>query len=170
VSFALRRAGPEDAPTVQALFCRSFKATFGHLYPAGDLAEFLDGCRVERFAQELQDAENACMMGIGPDGGLAGYCLLGPMDLPVETVRRWWVLRQLYLEEEAKGSRLADALMAWAVAEARLRGYRELLLTVWIGNHRARRFYERHGFEEVGRYPFRVGSTVDDDRILRLSL
>jgi ribosomal protein S18 acetylase RimI-like enzyme len=60
--------------------------------------------------------------------------------------------------------------MAWAIAEARARGFQELYLTVWIGNHRARRFYEAHGFEEVGHYPFRVGSTVDDDRILRLRL
>ena len=35
---------------------------------------------------------------------------------------------------------------------------------------RARRFYERYGFEEIGRYDFRVGETIDDDRIMRLRL
>ena len=56
------------------------------------------------------------------------------------------------------------------VAEARARGFDELYLTVWIENHRARRFYERNGVVEVGRYAFVVGDQVDDDRILRLTL
>jgi ribosomal protein S18 acetylase RimI-like enzyme len=80
------------------------------------------------------------------------------------------VLRQLYLDEEAKGTGLAQALMEAALAEARARGVKELYLTVWVDNHRARRFYERYGFEEVGAYAFVVGSTIDDDRILRLRL
>jgi ribosomal protein S18 acetylase RimI-like enzyme len=45
-----------------------------------------------------------------------------------------------------------------------------MLLSVYIDNHRARRFYERYGFEEVGRYAFPVGGTIDDDRIMRLAL
>ena len=53
---------------------------------------------------------------------------------------------------------------------ARARGMQDLYLTVWVENHRARRFYDRHGFVEVGKYPYVVGSTVDDDRILRLIL
>ena len=35
---------------------------------------------------------------------------------------------------------------------------------------RARRFYERYGFEEVGKYVFMVGNHADDDRIMRLTL
>ena len=40
--------------------------------------------------------------------------------------------------------------MDWALDEARRRGVDELYLTVYIDNHRARRFYERYGFEAVG--------------------
>ena len=45
-----------------------------------------------------------------------------------------------------------------------------MLLSVYIDNHRARRFYERYGFEEVGRHQFRIGDMIDDDRIMRLAL
>jgi GNAT superfamily N-acetyltransferase len=170
VTVSLRRATADDAPAVRDLFCRSFTATFGHLYPPQELADWLAGCSLERFMQECGGADHACMLGIATDGRLLGYCTLGPQDLPVTSDRPWWVLRQLYLEEEAKGTGLAHALLAWAIAEARARGFSDLCLTVWIDNHRARRFYERHGFEEIGRYAFRVGSTVDDDRILRRAL
>ena len=46
----------------------------------------------------------------------------------------------------------------------------ELYLTVYVDNHRARRFYDRYGFERVGRYDFMVGSHADEDVIMRRSL
>lgn len=170
MSFALRRAEAADAAAVQRLFHKSFTATFGHLYPPEELAEFLAGCSEERFRHESSAADHALMLGEGADGQLLGYCTLGPYDLELDTPRRWWVLRQLYLDEAAKGTGLAQALMDWAIGEARGRDFQELYLTVWVENHRARRFYDRQGFIEVGKYAYQVGNTVDDDRILRLDL
>ena len=46
----------------------------------------------------------------------------------------------------------------------------ELYLTVFIENHRARRFYDRYGFEAVGRYDFMVGNHADEDIIMRKRL
>lgn len=169
-AFALRPATIADAGRVRGLFCRSFRATFGHLYPPHELEEWLEGMSEARFRVEAGCASHACFLGEAPDGRLLGYVTLGPQDLGIEPGARWWVLRQLYLDEEAKGTGLAQALMEAALAEARARGVKELYLTVWVDNHRARRFYERYGFEEVGAYAFVVGSTIDDDRILRLRL
>lgn len=175
MSFRLRRAGAADAGTVRALFHKVFADTFGHLYPPGELAGFLADASEDRFHLACTDPDHAVMLGLAADGTPLGYCLLGPYDLDghipeLLAGRRWWVLRQLYLDEPAKGTGLADALTDWAVSEARARGMQDLYLTVWIENHRARRFYDRRGFVEVGRYPYVVGTTVDDDRILRLSL
>lgn len=169
MTFTLRRAGAADAPAVRTLFCNSFTDTFGHLYPPEELAEFLNGCSEERFRAELASPEFAVMLGVSGDR-LLGYCTLGPQDLGIAMEERSWVLRQLYLDPAAKGTGLAQALMDWALAEARSRSVEALYLTVWVDNHRARRFYERQGFVEVGSYAFQVGSTVDDDRILRLAL
>lgn len=169
-AFRLRQATGADAPRVRDLFCRSFAATFGHLYPPHELQEWLAGCTEAQFAVECSSAAYASFLGEDAAGRLLGYVTLGHQHLGIAPAARWWVLRQLYLEEAAKGSGLADALFREAVAEARRRDVAELYLTVWVDNHRARRFYDRRGFEEVGRYAFRVGSTVDDDRILRLCL
>ena len=45
-----------------------------------------------------------------------------------------------------------------------------MTLSVYVDNHRARRFYEKRGFEEVGQYKFMVGNHEDDDRIMRVKL
>jgi ribosomal protein S18 acetylase RimI-like enzyme len=60
--------------------------------------------------------------------------------------------------------------MDWTVAEAERRGAKELYLTVYVENHRARRFYDRYGFEAVGRYDFMVGTHADEDVIMRKAL
>lgn len=165
----LRRATAADAAAVRALFCNSFSATFGHLYPPAELADWLEGCTEARFSVECTDPAYAVMLG-EQDGILLGYCTLGHQDLGIELAEKSWVLRQLYLDEPAKGTGLAQALMQWAIAESRARGLANIYLTVWVENHRARRFYEGFGFHEIGSYQFKVGSTVDDDRILHLAL
>ena len=60
--------------------------------------------------------------------------------------------------------------MAWVIATARERGAADLFLSVFIDNHRARRFYARYGFEEVGSYAFMVGTHADEDIVMRLGL
>lgn len=170
IAYRLRRAGADDAARVRDLFCRSFTATFGHLYPPHELAEWLEGCSEAGFRRECSADDHAAFVGEAADGQLLGYVTLGAQDLGMVPDGRAWVLRQLYLEEAAKGTGLAAALMDAALAESRARHMDEVLLTMWVDNHRARRFYARYGFEEVGRYAFVVGSTVDDDRILRLRL
>ena len=65
---------------------------------------------------------------------------------------------------------IAGAMMDWAIDEARRRCAGELYLTVYTDNHRARRIYERYGFEEIGPYAFMVGEQADEDIIMRLHL
>jgi L-amino acid N-acyltransferase YncA len=167
----MRRAGAADAAAVRALFCLSYADTFGHTYKPGVMERwFEESCTEARFADECAAADFSVHLAEDTAGRLLGYCTLGPYDIEPETTKRWWVLRQLYLDPAAKGSGLGQALLEQAIAEARARGFEELYLTVWIENHRARRFYERNGFVEVGRYAFVVGDQVDDDRILRLTL
>jgi GNAT superfamily N-acetyltransferase len=100
----------------------------------------------------------------------AGYCKLGPPSLPFEVTGPTQELRQLYVLKPWHGAGIAAALMDWALDQARLRGAEQMFLSVFTDNHRARRFYARYGFEEVGTYHFMVGSHADDDIILRLKL
>jgi ribosomal protein S18 acetylase RimI-like enzyme len=60
--------------------------------------------------------------------------------------------------------------MGWALETAGAMGAGEMFLTVYTDNHRARRFYERHGFEYIGPYTYMVGNHADEDIIMRLQL
>jgi RimJ/RimL family protein N-acetyltransferase len=60
---------------------------------------------------------------------------------------------------------VAVALMDWTLDAARAMGAPEIYLAVFEYNHRARAFYTRYGFVEIGTFDFRVGTRVDCDRI-----
>lgn len=166
MSVTYRDAGPADAATLDRIFDAVFVDTFGHLYRPEDLEAFLTSYGVADWEADLADP--AFAFRIAEDGGeAAGYVKLGPMKLPMETDRPALLLDQLYILKEHHGAGIARELMDWAFFEARRRGAEELYLTVFVDNHRARRFYDRYGFEAVGRYDFMVGSHADEDIIMR---
>lgn len=161
-----RDANPADAPALRALFAESFVETFGHLYRPADLQEFLETNSMAKWERNLSDAQVAIRIAEA-EGELAGFVELAPKQLPYETSAPAIELRRLYLRTSAHGRGIADELMRWALREATARGAQEIVLSVYVDNHRARRFYERYGFETVGKYDFMVGSHADEDLILR---
>jgi ribosomal protein S18 acetylase RimI-like enzyme len=164
-----RDATPADLAAVDALFRRSFVATFGHLYAPADLAVFLDGFTSAAWAAELAQTDLAIRLA-ERDGVLLGFCKVSDLTLPVEPAGRALELRQLYLDDAAKGTGVADELVHWAAATGRARGAGELFLSVYCDNHRAKRFYARHGFADIGPYTFMVGDHADEDRLMRAAL
>jgi ribosomal protein S18 acetylase RimI-like enzyme len=166
MTITYRDASPPDAAALDCIFDTSFCDTFAHLYRPEDLNAFLSGFGVADWEEQLKDQAYAFRVGEA-DGEPVGYIKLGPMKLPVETDRRALLLDQLYILKDHHGVGIAHGLMDWALAEARRRGAEELYLTVYVDNHRARRFYDRYGFEAVGRYDFMVGEQADQDIIMR---
>jgi ribosomal protein S18 acetylase RimI-like enzyme len=169
VTITYRDAVPPDAATLARIFDTSFCDTFAHLYRSEDLETFLSSFGVSDWEAQLKDPAYAFR--IGEAGGEpVGYVKLGPLKLPVETNRPAVVLDQLYILKGYHGVGIAHGLMDWTLAEAVRRGAEELYLTVFVDNHRARRFYDRYGFEAVGRYDFMVGNHADEDIIMRKAL
>ena len=164
-----RDARPEDASTLADLFARSFTDTFGHLYAPEDLAAFLGGFSEAGWRAELADPLFAFRLA-EEEGRAAGYLKLGPTSLPHVAPGPAIEIRQFYLLSPWQGRGVAGALMDWALVEARARGAEAMYLSVFIDNHRARRFYERYGFTYLGPYAFMVGNHPDEDQVLRLSL
>jgi len=164
-----RDAGPGDAAILAAIGRQSFIETFGHLYSPENLAAFLVNHSEENWRAELSDPAYVVRLGL-VDGAAVAYIKLGPPSLPFEVKGPTIELRQFYVLKPWHGSGLATAMMEWVVAEAGRRGAKEICLSVFVDNHRARRFYERYGFEVVGRYDFMVGTHADEDLIMRKPL
>jgi ribosomal protein S18 acetylase RimI-like enzyme len=64
------------------------------------------------------------------------------------------------------GRGVAQALMARVVAEAVAAGANTLWLGVWEHNHRARAFYGKCGFADVGEHVFLFGTDPQTDRVM----
>ena len=77
-----------------------------------------------------------------------------------------WAVVRFYVDRPWHGHGVAGALMA-AVAEAtRAAGGRTLWLTAWEQNPRARAFYAKMGFRDVGTDTFVLGHSPQVDRVL----
>ena len=159
----------EDSAAVADLFARSFVETFAHLYRQEDLDSFLAGVTAQAFAAEIADVGFALRLA-EINGEPIGFAKLGPANLPVESPEGTLELWQIYVLKPWQGQGIAQQLYGWAEDEARRRGGTHLQLTVFIDNHRARRFYDRRGFAAVGRYAFMVGKHADEDIIMRKPL
>lgn len=164
-----RDATPEDAKILAELGRATFTETFGHLYSAENLAAFLETHSPERWRGELSDPAYAVRLA-EEEGQAAAYAKLGPPSLPFETKRPAIELRQFYVLKPWHGAGIAREMMAWTIAAAKARKAEELYLSVFTDNYRARRFYDRYGFEQVGIYHFMVGSHADEDLVMRLDL
>ena len=164
-----RDALPADAATMAALGRETFTETFGHLYKAEDLAAFLGTHSEEGWAAQLADPAFSVRLA-EEEGKAVAYAKLGPPSLPFEPRGPCIELRQFYVLKPWHGRGIAHALMDWALKEAKTRGAEEMYLSVFVDNHRARRFYERYGFEFVQTYAFMVGSHADEDHIMRFVL
>jgi ribosomal protein S18 acetylase RimI-like enzyme len=169
MTIAYRPGRPADLLAIDALFRTSFADTFAHLYKPADLAAFFANFTPAAWAEEMADERYAFRLA-EDDGQLVGFVKLGPPSVPVESRVDRLELRQIYLQKEWHGQGIAQQLMDWAIAEAKQRDARELYLTVYVDNDRARRVYERYGFQPVGRYDFMVGNHADEDIIMRLAL
>ncbi|HEY1631211.1 MAG TPA: N-acetyltransferase [Rhizomicrobium sp.] len=73
----------------------------------------------------------------------------------------------MYVRAPHRGSGLADALLE-ALIDHAVGAVEQLKLTVNMENVAAIKFYERHGFREIGRYPnsLRVGDRTYEELIM----
>jgi GNAT superfamily N-acetyltransferase len=165
----MRPGRKSDAAALSALGAQTFTDTFGHLYQPQDLDTFLASHAEEKWAAELADPEFAILV-VEADRAAVAYAKVGPPHLPFEPRGQAVELRQFYIVKEWQGRGLANDMMRWVIDEAEKRGGNDLYLSVFVDNHRARKFYERWGFVPEGRYAFMVGNHADEDIVMRRPL
>jgi len=149
-----------------------FTDTFAGRFDGDALAAFCDGAYLPggTMARDL-GADDVHWRVATIEGAPIGYAKLTPLRAPAADPRPGSMeLQQIYLRGEWHGSGVADRLMQWAVGQAQALGAPDLYLTVFDDNDRAKRFYARYGFGEVGRCSFEIGGRTYDDRIWRKGL
>lgn len=167
----IRRAVEADAPVVAELARRTFFDTFAANNDAGDMALHLARAYgVPQQSAELTDPAITTLL-VERDGDAVAYAQLRSGHVPdcvsgAAPLEVW----RFYVRQEWHGRGIAQALMDRVTAEARERGARTLWLGVWEKNDRARAFYAKCGFADVGEHIFLFGTDPQTDRVMTLSL
>lgn len=156
----------ERGEALNAMARQCFVDTFAHLYEESDLATFLKTAYgPEGLLRDLADPGYS-WRAAADDDQIVAYAKVGPVGVPAPQPQPGGLeLRQLYVLKPWQGAGVAAELMRWAIATARARGAPELYLSVFHHNHRAKRFYARYGFADIGPCEFRVGDQIDEDRM-----
>ncbi len=165
-----RDAAPGDGAMLGGIARATFIETFGLLYSLPNLELFLRNGTDSAYESELADPDIAVRFAMAGDVPV-GFCKVSSLKLPADTSEPTAMeLRQLYIFRPWQGTGIADVLTRWAFDRARARGAREIWLSVFTENQRARRFYARHGFTEIAPYKFMVGDQADEDMLCRAAL
>lgn len=170
----LRQATHADVPELVAVGRTTFTDAFGHMYAASDLAGFLDTWRSPQgIAANIADPAISVM--IAEDyGAIVAYCTTlfgkGFDERPEPKPMNPALLSQLYCTQATVGRGIGAALLEDCLAQARMRGCDAVQLSVWSGNDRAQRFYQRYGFAKVADIDFWVGNHRDDEFLYELRL
>ena len=85
------------------------------------------------------------------DGKMIGFAQLYPVFSSVG-MKLAWILNDLFVVEEARGSGAADALLKAAQEMGADTGSRWLMLQTATTNHRAQKVYERNGWVKDEEY------------------
>ena len=167
----IRPATLADAATLTELGARTFRDTFAADNTPEDVEAFLAShYRPELQEAELKDPRNLYLLA-EVSGVPAGFALLrdGALEQGVQA-KRPLNLSRLDVDQPFLGAKVGAALMLRCLEEARTRKHDVLWLGVWEHNTRARAFYARWGFTEVGEMHFPLGSDLQRDLVLALAL
>ncbi len=147
---SVRRAVAGDAEGCARVHVVSWRAGYEGMLPAEYLDSLAVADRLPWWEQQLGPSGNPDVEVFVADdpgsGGVRGFATVGPSgDDPAVGV-----LAQLYLEPGAWGTGIARDLLAAALDSLRARGFVAATLGVARDNARARRFYEREGWQATG--------------------
>jgi ribosomal protein S18 acetylase RimI-like enzyme len=165
--FPIRPAAPADAEALSELATRTFLDTFSAQNDPYDLQLYLGSVyRREKQAEEIADPRMSTLVA-EVDGRLAAFAQLRSSEMPEcvadpEAIE----LMRFYVDRRFHGRGLAAALMTAVLAESRRRGAGTLWLGVWEHNGRAKAFYLKCGFRDVGSHVFLLGTDPQTDRIM----
>lgn len=167
----IRNAEPRDSAALSDLARRIYIDTFGATDNPEDQRLFLSKAYTpEKQREEICDPKMITLL-VECDGTLGAYaqlrightldCVRGPD--PLEIMR-------FYVEKSFHGQGVAQQLMAEIEEIAGGLGAKTLWLGVWERNERAKAFYRKFGFREVGKKDFHVGTDQQTDLVFERPL
>lgn len=168
----IQQAAPQHASSIAELHSRSFLSSYAHLPVTRRSAETgLEG-RVVVWDERLRRSERATLVAIGDDR-VVGFVHLGrsPDDDADATTGHVY---SVHVDPDLTGRGIGRQLVAAATTALASDGHRAATLWVLAENERARRFYERLGWQSDGSVRTEIlsvgGEEGDEVEVVRLRL
>jgi len=163
----IRLGTAADAGLLAALARDTFFDTFASTNDATDMALHLERAYgVAQQTAELTDPAITTLL-VGEGAETVAYAQVRSGHVPdcvsgAAPIELW----RFYVQQGWHGRGIAQALMPRVVAEATAAGAQTLWLGVWEHNLRARAFYGKCGFVDVGEHVFLFGTDPQTDRVM----
>lgn len=165
--FHLRPGTPEDALAVSALAIQVFLDTYALDGVRPDLArEAFREYAIEAFDTRLRESWRRFVLALR-DTGVVGFAeiTVDERAAPAGEVHGAELVR-LYVQPRFQAAGLGRRLIAAAEAVALEAGCAALWLAAWEGNERARAFYARLGYDDVGATVYRFEGQDYPNRVI----
>jgi ribosomal protein S18 acetylase RimI-like enzyme len=164
VEWTIRPAEAGDADALALVGAATFLETYaGAIDGEGLIAHCGEHHSAAAYRCLLEAGARAWLVEMAPGAAPIGYALACAPELE-QAQPGDWELKRIYVLSRFHGTGLSAALLDAVIAAAV--GQERLLLGVKNDNHRALRFYRKHGFTEVGTRFFQVGAGRYDDLVL----
>jgi GNAT superfamily N-acetyltransferase len=164
----IRYATAADNALLAELGAQTFRDTFAADNTPQNIAAYLAASfSLEKQAVELADPTSVFLLA-EVEGAAVGYARLkrGQPAMGITCSRPIEIVR-FYARKEWIGQGVGATLMKACLDEAKQRGCDTIWLDVWERNLRARAFYRKWGFVEVGTQVFELGDDLQNDLLMQ---
>ena len=166
----LRRAGVADAVKLSLIGCATFIESFANDHDGDEVVRFLASDQSPGwYERNLADPAKVAWLVEEAVGCPVGYAMAVPAALPGTDAATDFELKRIYMLSKWHGGGWGAKLFGAAEDEARARGATRLVLSVYVENAPAQKFYAARGFDTIGRWVFE-GFDASEDFILAKTL
>jgi len=171
MNFSIRNAGIDDAVLISVLASTTFYEAYSRQDESHNLAEYIsESFAVPAVIDEIADPASTFLIAY-VDGKAVGYArLIDYSTTDGVDIGRVIELKRIYILEHLWGTGVGELLLTQCITTASERGFDAIWLGVWEENPRARRFYDKFGFKQVGTLTFPYGDVVGINLVLQKNL
>lgn len=166
---SLRRIEKSEIDLLQQIAISTYKEAFDDSNSEENMQAYLDSClSLEKLASELDNPNSEFYLATHEEQ-VIGYLKLNFGEAQNEFQNDDSLeVERIYVSQKYHGQNVGQALFDHTLTRAKEKKVKYVWLGVWEHNPKAIRFYEKNGLEAFDQHPFRMGSDVQTDILMKL--
>lgn len=164
----VRKIDDKDLEILREISIKTFTETFADVNSEEDMQQYIsESLNEEKLLSEIQN-QNSEFYFAEDKGKILGYLKLNFRDAQTESFPHDYIeIERIYVIKEFLGKKVGKILFDKVIERACEINADGIWLGVWEKNERAIAFYEKNGFEIVGKHDFVLGEDLQTDLLMR---